>query len=391
MELEFEISKSHPVAPGDMRAKTFSMDGGVIGRADDCDWTVNSPQVSNHHAQVSFRDGEFFLTDLSANGSSTVDGSVPLAKGRPHRIRQGAGYFLADIEIRARLSGQLPLAGHEPGLPQPADSLKPLVENAVLDPLEVLANKPGSSSNELSRLIRVAPAPSTADHAQIEREHLIVPTLICAEEPALKPPAAELPSEDFWSHLGHLLGVDMQGLSGTAREGLAITAAELLQQCVTGLQQSLRTCSELKSELGLPVTLSQISHKNPLQGIEDARGALSAMLQSADAKQRPASTLVSQGFRELQAHQVAMLAASRAALNAALDQCAPQRMRLKFERDRPRRLFNTDGSRWRAYQRHHHALTQNDEWSERLLASDFATTYQEQVRLIATLHTEYQG
>jgi type VI secretion system protein ImpI len=54
-------------------------------------------------------------------------------------------------------------------------------------------------------------------------------------------------------------------------------------------------------------------------------------------------------------------------------------------------LLATSGSRWRAYGRYHQALRQDDDWSERLLARDFAQAYEEQIRLISTLHTDHQG
>ena len=45
---------------------------------------------------------------------------------------------------------------------------------------------------------------------------------------------------------------------------------------------------------------------------------------------------------------------------------------------------------WRAYQRQYRLLEQDDDWSQRLFARDFAKTYEEQVRLIATLNTDHQ-
>ncbi|HEY8331619.1 MAG TPA: type VI secretion system-associated FHA domain protein, partial [Pseudomonas sp.] len=95
-------------------------------------------------------------------------------------------------------------------------------------------------------------------------------------------------------------------------------------------------------------------------------------------------------FRDLQAHQVALLAASRAAVKGILAQLAPEQLTLRFERER-KPLLATAGSRWRAYRRLHETLAQDDDWSERLFARDFARTYEEQVRLIATLDTDLQG
>jgi type VI secretion system protein ImpI len=87
---------------------------------------------------------------------------------------------------------------------------------------------------------------------------------------------------------------------------------------------------------------------------------------------------------------LALLTASRAAVRCTLEHFSPQQLTLRFERDN-KPLFTTSGSRWRAYGRYHHALCQDDDWSERLLTRDFAQVYEEQIRLISTLNADYQG
>ena len=73
------------------------------------------------------------------------------------------------------------------------------------------------------------------------------------------------------------------------------------------------------------------------------------------------------------------------------EQRSPEQLSLRFEREGRKPLIATACSRWRAYRRLHTLLTQNDDWSARLFARDFANTYEEQVRLIATLNTDVQG
>jgi type VI secretion system protein ImpI len=106
--------------------------------------------------------------------------------------------------------------------------------------------------------------------------------------------------------------------------------------------------------------------------------------------QLPADQAISRAFRDLQAHQVALLAASRAAVRGAVEHFSPQQLTLRFERENPS-LLGTFGNRWKAYGRYHQALLQDGEWGERLLARDFAQAYEEQIRLISTLHTDLQG
>ncbi|WP_341538425.1 type VI secretion system-associated FHA domain protein, partial [Pseudomonas viridiflava] len=91
-----------------------------------------------------------------------------------------------------------------------------------------------------------------ADYARIDMESLLVPELVeVPKEPALAPapPPVERQSDGFWEKFGAALGVDLKGLDHDAKEALALNAARLLKQSVGGLQQSLRTRSELKNEL----------------------------------------------------------------------------------------------------------------------------------------------
>src|SRR5215467_3831886 len=73
----------------------FSVEGGTIGRSADNDWVLPDPlrYVSAHHARVQFREGHYYLQDVSTNGVYVNDDMEPLAK------RGSAGYRLADGDV----------------------------------------------------------------------------------------------------------------------------------------------------------------------------------------------------------------------------------------------------------------------------------------------------
>lgn len=73
--------------------------------------------------------------------------------------------------------------------------------------------------------------------------------------------------------------------------------------------------------------------RNPLKHTADASGALSLMLSPGAPGQLPADQALAFAFRELQAHQVALLGATRAALRGALQHFSPQQLTLCFERE----------------------------------------------------------
>ena len=398
MELVFEMLNTKQFVPAQLCQKTFTRAGGVIGRAADCDWVIPDEKrhLSNHHALITCRDGVFYLTDTSTNGMQDRDTGARLPNGEPMRIESGSGYVLGDFEIRARLIRDPESLDMEFGLPQPAGSVIP--DNAFfdLDPLNALSQFDHDDSHIhelLNPKTAEEPARQRADYAQIDQERLIVPQLVKAPEPiepVASAPVTEQKSEGFWEHFGAALGVDLKGMEHDARETLALNVARLLKQSVGGLQQSLRTRSELKNELRLAQTTVQVTQKNPLKVAIDAGEALSILLQPGRPGQLSAEQAVARAFRDVQAHQVALLTASRAALRGTLEHFSPERMTLRFERDH-KPLLATSGSRWRAFTRYHQALQQDDDWSERLLARDFAQAYAEQVRLIGSLHHDYQG
>ncbi|WP_349572233.1 type VI secretion system-associated FHA domain protein TagH [Azotobacter salinestris] len=389
MELVFEVVGAAELAPDLPSCKTFGRAGGTIGRAADCDWVIPDRRrvLSGHHAQVSWRDGAFYLTDTSSNGIRIKDSGASLGKGRPQRIADGCVYCLGGIELRARLLQDTAFEA-EVGCPQAAGSLIP--DDAFLE-LDPLAASQEPAADDFALLGPLAMSPGQPhDAARIERESLLPPELVAAESEAPPEPAPARQSTDFWERYGAVLGIDLRSLDDAAREALALEAAHLLRHSVGQLQQALRTRSELKNELRLAQTTIQGAGHNPLKQGADSAEALNLLLRDRRPGQLPATQAVSRAFRDLQAHQVALLAASRAALGGLLGQFAPERLIPHFERER-KPLIATAGGRWRAYCRLHRSLERDDEWRERLLALDFARTYEEQVRLIATLDTDLQG
>lgn len=397
MELVFEMLNTKQFVPSELCQRTFKQAGGVIGRGDDCDWIIpdRKRHLSSHHAVISYRDGAFYLTDTSSNGIQVSDSGARLRKGEAVRIEHGSLYVLGDFEIRARLIRDPAVFDVEVGRPQAASSIIPDDAFLDLDPLNALDQQERVYS-EIEELISprtvIQDTRQRADYARIDMESLMVPELV--EAPLAAEPVAsrvvERQSEGFWEQFGVALGVDLKDLGHDAKEALALNAARLLKQSIGGLKQSLRTRSELKNELRLAQTLVQGTHKNPLKFAVDAGEALDILLQPNKPGQMPAGQAISRAFRDLQAHQVALLTASRAAVRSTLEHFSPQQLTLRFERDN-KPLLATSGSRWRAYGRYHQALRQDDDWSERLLARDFAQAYEEQIRLISTLNPDHQG
>src|SRR6201985_1066882 len=93
MTLRLRIVSDHRRLLGDRSSIAFTVDGGTIGRSADNDWVLPDPlrYVSAHHARVEFRDGKFYLQDVSTNGVFVNDEAEALARrgAEGYPIRNG--------------------------------------------------------------------------------------------------------------------------------------------------------------------------------------------------------------------------------------------------------------------------------------------------------------
>ncbi|RMT60882.1 hypothetical protein ALP43_02042 [Pseudomonas azotoformans] len=94
---------------------------------------------------------------------------------------------------------------------------------------------------------------------------------------------------------------------------------------------------------------------------------------------------------ELQVHQVALLAACRSAMRNARAVFEPSHLLGCFASQGKPAGFFSDGGRWRAYQRYYQRVVAQEQLNDRPLAGDFAKAYEEQVRLISSLHIDFPG
>lgn len=390
MQLMFEVYESAGADPASTAPKLFTEAGGVIGRGAGCDWVIadSSRLLSSHHGLVSFREGQYFLTDISSNGICVAGSGERLCKGQARLVEDGDVFQLGALSIRARLvaspapQGELQRAA---GGQIPDDAFLGLdpsraMDQASLPPDDILA----TSDEPAQRVYQQAP----------DRDYMSLPRRV---EPVPDgPPLEDLERTpalhaSFWAQFSAALGLDLNGVDTPRREALAIKVASLLKQGIEGLQQSLRTCDELKNESNLASSEARLRSANPLRHCSDGKAALAALLGMNEWGQLPAEAALVQAHRDLQSHQVALLTACRTALRNGYRVFAPSHLMLCFERQEKAPWFNADGAHWRAYLRHYQRLIEEEPLSERLLGNDFANAYEEQVRLISTLHAACPG
>jgi S1-C subfamily serine protease len=90
----------------------------VIGRETDCDLTLADPEVSRHHAQLEWSDGQVLLRDLGSHNGTTVDGNVI---DLPVLLRGGEELQLGDTRLTVSATRPSP-TGSGVAAPEPARS-----------------------------------------------------------------------------------------------------------------------------------------------------------------------------------------------------------------------------------------------------------------------------
>src|SRR5262245_13467032 len=281
----------------------FSVEGGTIGRSADNDWVLPDPHryVSAHHARVQFREGHFYLQDVSTNGTYVNDDMEPLAK------RGSSGYRLADGDVlrmgqyhilaavEARRAEPEPLAA----VPTNIQALRPVSRldrdiGAALN-LDDLLQPPGESEPEavlpvnafgqavdsgrvhaLARAQQAAAAAASGPHAALaSAEHSSesvsqrMARLAEAVARDAKHNTGSIALEDIRSGLDAFCrgaGIAAETLPADAQGRLLHLAGRLFREAFVGLKELERTRRETRNRYRI---------ESPAQEADDPRPSLS--------------------------------------------------------------------------------------------------------------------
>jgi type VI secretion system protein len=107
-------------------------------------------------------------------------------------------------------------------------------------------------------------------------------------------------------------------------DALLRSAGALLRSMVAGLSTTLLARTQFKSEMRLGVTTIRAAENNPLKFSVTVEDALERLLLRETPGFLPAQEAVKQGFEDIQAHEMAMIAGLRSALDELLGRFAPQ-------------------------------------------------------------------
>ncbi|MFO1217351.1 MAG: type VI secretion system-associated FHA domain protein TagH [Burkholderiaceae bacterium] len=264
----------HPVAVW------FEAGGGDIGRNPDCAIVLSDPDrhISRRHAQVLSRNGAYYLRLLSGGLPVDVDGRV-LQIDEEAALEPGA---------RIQIGGyRLEVLGEPDSL-----GLPPAAKGAT-------------------------PAPAGAG-AEID----LVVGDTGGPRPAPDDPAAALLAGLQWARLP-------AGAPGPEQWQLV---GALLRNMTDGLLDLLTARMVAKREFGAQATQLRTRENNPLKFSPDVDTALAHLLGPTERGFMPPLQATREAFDDLRAHQVALLAGMRAALDAVMARFDPAALEQRIAR-----------------------------------------------------------
>ena len=370
----------------------------TIGRASSTDWALPDADlhISGRHCDILFRNGGYELVDNSTNGTFVNDDAKRLSG--PHPLRDGDLIRIGKYEVVARLGpppGSVPRDPTSPPVAVIAASPAP----APLPPGDDDIWNKFASSNSIdwkrggfgapaAAPAAVAPppppppvaAPQAEAVPQAALEH---PSPAPAPQQVAAPVAAPVASGGALE--AFLIGAGMEREAITQDPAAALQqAGMLLRNLVAGLVVMLEARARAKSQMGAQGTGLEISGNNPLKFARSPEQALRHILNPAERGFMGADLAVEDGWRDLQAHQLATLKAMQGALRSTLERFSPKSIRGRAEtRGMLEKILPgaRDAALWKAYEREFSGVAfDSDEAFMDIFAKEFRKAYDDITR-----------
>lgn len=362
-----------------------------IGRDAHLDWTLPDPSryVSGKHCEIRFRDGGYWLHDVSTNG--TFVNGAQFRLDAPYLLRSGDRLNIGPYIIAVAVEGQGAQAAaasafaasappgradvwgadgaaapedrgafriQQPQRPGPdfldfASSLGPTTPGQ-----EAFAAPPAADDDWL----RAPPAPPAAPIAAppiapSPRRPPAAPQPIAAAPPPA-PAASPASSAALIARIAAAAGIPERAIAGRDPEALADEIGLALRLTAENLAQLLASRAESKTAMrSASRTMIRALENNPLKFTGTPQEALAIMFGPPKDAYLDARTAIESSFADIKAHQILTFGAMQGALEALFEDLAPEKIDRSVEPDRgigaivgsrKAKLWDIYVERWRA-------------------------------------------
>jgi type VI secretion system protein ImpI len=361
-----------------------------IGRDAHLDWTLPDPSrhVSGKHCEIRYRDGEYWLHDVSTNGTFVngaeyrLDGPRVLHTG--DRLAIGPYLVAVDIVGQAKAGLSAPSTASAAGFG--ADLWGPIGEAAAPEDRNAFRLQNGRPVapdflDTASRLPTPSPFASALgegeDHdawvsAPAPPAPIAPPPPVAApsprrpsgrpfsEESQSTQPPPTLPSggPDTLARIAEAAGIPSSVLANRDPDELANEIGSALRVVATHLSQMLSSRAETKSLIrSSNRTMVRASENNPLKFSATPEDALAIMFGPPLKSYLNAVTTLERSFSDIENHQIFVFSAMQSALEELFADLSPAKIDASVDQSRgilglvgsrEAKLWDVFAERWRA-------------------------------------------
>ena len=431
MYLALQVTSPNGSSLGQNASKVFGEGGGTIGRVAGNDWVLPDPErfISSRHAIIRYMNSSFSLEDVSVNGVFVNGAPQAVGAGNdPMMIRQGDRIQIGDYEMFASIVDSADdLPGSNMVAPDPMHTSPPTGPlTSPTSPTTTPAASAIGPVDPLEMLGAAPPAPPPAapgamsDHSPAISDSFIPPGPIGnfdapgpaagsagaggsaipddwdltgfspspanapppqAGIPAAPPPAAPPPAPDFAAGMPQSMPPHTSTVVGSDA-----VMERLMPLIVQGMMDVLQSRAEIKSQFRLALTTIKPVENNPLKFSPTGQDAMKHLFGGENAGYLNSVEAFEEGFNDIKAHQMAMIAGMRAAFEHMLSQFSPRVLEERFEGGSKRGGIMSIANRvryWEMYREMFDKLARDsDDNFRELFGEEFATAYEEQMQKI---------
>jgi type VI secretion system protein ImpI len=366
-----------------------------LGRDSHLDWTLPDPSrsISGKHCEIRYRDGGYWLHDVSTNGTFVNGAEYRL--DAPHRLRDGdrlsIGPYIIAVAVqegrKPRSSGSAAEASLDPGLAnvwgpvgeaaapeigakrqtaQPRSAPPDFLDFASFLEAPKLAPEAsrGPQRSEDDWLTAVKPAaPSPPLDQEGLEPRIPTPTRPAIANPPLRPLPREpqpdnAPGLEVLDRIARAAGVPPGVFTSRNPDQVADEIGAVLRMMAENLGQMLASRAESKTLMrSSSRTMIRAVENNPLKFASSPAEALAIMFGPPTRNYLDARTTIERSFGDLKTHQILTFSAMQGALDALFEDLAPERIDHSVEPERgigalvssrKAKLWDIYVERWRA-------------------------------------------
>jgi type VI secretion system protein len=360
MALRLSVVSDHRRTLGERSSIVLGSAGATIGRAPSNDWVLPDPQryVSARHARIAWRDGQYFVEDLSTNGVFVNEDERPLGPDTARQLCSGDVLRVGEYQLVVALEedpvpapgAARPANAHEPAAAVPTsivvlrtvDRAAQPDLGAALDLGELLVpDSPGNGDmqavNAYGQAVAAASAQVCAETSPGLDDAAIARRIARLAKAAQRNPKnrASVPALfDMQSGLAAFCrgaGIDNERLPADAQTRLMHLAGQLLREALVGLKDLERARNEIRNRFRIEIPVDADDPRPSL-----ARSAIEELLVNLLNQHETRQTDAVQWLRETvdsaKAHESASALALRAAFVEFVDRLDPAELEARFER-----------------------------------------------------------